>query len=310
MEKNELSKNASGGTELMLARLHDRIDPDLLNKFQIIPTRVRLFEKGKLSILWIHDLPGDPELNNALHHEGWKRFTHIVCVSSWQREQIHNYYIIPYSAMTVINNAISIMPVRYRPEKRTIKKYIYTSTPHRGLDVLYHAFDRFSDNHENVHLDVFSSFALYGWPDRDKIYKDLFEAIKIHPKMTYHSSVSNEVIRDELMDSDVFVYPSTWEETSCLCLIEAMSADLLCIHSSLAALPETSGGLTEMYDFVGSNWAQVEKLADILKTTYENQTTPNKGMKDMADHRFGMNRFKHDWTKLLSDLLDKSNKRV
>ena len=41
MEINELSKNAMGGTELMMSRLHKNVDKELLDKFQIIPSRVR-----------------------------------------------------------------------------------------------------------------------------------------------------------------------------------------------------------------------------------------------------------------------------
>ena len=41
VEKNELDKNAMGGTELMKFGLHERLPEELSSKFQIIPTRVR-----------------------------------------------------------------------------------------------------------------------------------------------------------------------------------------------------------------------------------------------------------------------------
>ena len=85
--------------------------------------------------------------------------------------------------------------------------------------------------------------------DLDSYYQQLFTKIKNHPNMTYHSSVPNKVIRESLQNSHIFVYPSTYQETSCLCLIEAMSAGCICIHSSLGALPETSNNLTNMYPY-------------------------------------------------------------
>ena len=48
--QNELDKNAMGGTELMKYGLFDRIDKNLLDKFQIIPSRFRGLEKGKIPI--------------------------------------------------------------------------------------------------------------------------------------------------------------------------------------------------------------------------------------------------------------------
>ena len=47
---NELDKNAMGGTELMKHALFDKIDPALLDKFQIIPSRFRGLEKGRKPI--------------------------------------------------------------------------------------------------------------------------------------------------------------------------------------------------------------------------------------------------------------------
>ena len=87
--QNELDKNAMGGTELMKYGLFDRIDKNLLDKFQIIPSRFRGLEKGKIPIYWVHDLAQDPEMQH-LKDGGWEKFEKIVCVSHWQRQQIQN----------------------------------------------------------------------------------------------------------------------------------------------------------------------------------------------------------------------------
>ena len=58
---NEVDKNAKGGTELMKEELYKRLDKELLDKFQIIPSRVRDLEDDKYKVLWLHDLPMDPE---------------------------------------------------------------------------------------------------------------------------------------------------------------------------------------------------------------------------------------------------------
>ena len=127
---------------------------------------------------------------------------------------------------------------------------IYHTTPHRGLELLVPVMDWIEEQlpDTNWHLDVYSSFGIYGWEERDKPYQELFQKIKDHPKMTYHGHVSNEEVHTALQKAHIFALPSIWPETSCIALIEAMSAGCICVHSSLAALPETAANWTLMYD--------------------------------------------------------------
>ena len=57
---NEINAKSKGGTELSIGELGSVIPQDLLDKFQIIPSRFRGAEPGKKMIYWAHDLPGDP----------------------------------------------------------------------------------------------------------------------------------------------------------------------------------------------------------------------------------------------------------
>ena len=76
---NEVDRDAMGGTELMKYALYDKLPNELLDKFQIIPSRFRGLEEGKKPIYWVHDLALDPEMEH-LKNKGWERFDGIVCV--------------------------------------------------------------------------------------------------------------------------------------------------------------------------------------------------------------------------------------
>jgi len=247
---NEVDKNAMGGTELMKYALARKLDSAILDKFQIIPSRVREIEKGKIPILWLHDLPGDPE-SQHLKDGGWEKFERIVCVSHWQRQQYQNFYNIPASKMHVLQNAIEPIEDIEKPDPAECVNIIYHTTPHRGLELLLPIMDWIDEHLKdlNWHLDVYSSFEIYGWGQRDEQYKGLFEAIKNNPKMTYHGFQPNETVREALKKAHIFALPSIWPETSCIAMIEAMSAGVCVVHSSLAALPETSANWSLMYDF-------------------------------------------------------------
>lgn len=246
--RNELSQNAMGGSELMAYRMANTINPELLKEFQIIHSRVRNIDESKIRILVCHDLAGDPE-SDHLKDGGWNRFHKIVFVSNWQMQSYINHYGIPWSKCIVMHNAIE--PIDFGIDKKKLDtiRLVYHTTPHRGLHILLPVFAKLAEEYDNITLDVYSSFGVYGWHERDEHFKALFDACKEHPKINYLGAVSNEEIREALKDKHIYAYPSTWTETSCLSLIEAMSAGLFCVHPNLGALYETAGNITNMYQF-------------------------------------------------------------
>lgn len=282
VESNEVDKNAMGGTELMKYALAKKIDPAILDKFQIIPSRVRKIEKGKIPILWLHDLPGDPE-SKHLADGGWEKFETIVCVSHWQRQQYENYYGIPASKMVVLQNAIEPIEQHEKPNPSKCVNLIYHTTPHRGLELLVPIMEWIDDNLKDInwHLDVYSSFEIYGWGERDAPYKPLFDRIEEHPNMTNHGFVPNAEVHKALQKAHIFVLPSIWAETSCIALIEAMSAGCICVHSTLAALPETSANWSLMYDFTEVKDEHATRCAYLVADAI--QLTGDQTMDDRMD---------------------------
>lgn len=307
MEQNELNVNAMGGTELLMYRLETHVSSDLLDKVQIIPSRARIIDPEKPTILYVHDLADDPEAFQALGEGRWKRFDKIVFVSHWQQSMYERVLGVPYNAGVVIHNGI--VPIEEHTKPRDKIRMMYFSTPHRGLDILYNAFCVVENMNPtlDLELNVFSSFGLYGWLERDAPFVPLFNVIRAHPKMNYSGAVSNDVIRDEIKRSHIFAYPSTWPETSCLCLIEAMSGGLQCVHSSLAALPETSLGLTSMYDFTDIPRDHVSRMAVNLNAAVQTEAADTfSGSRDSqvraTSAQYNYASKAKEWERLISQL--------
>ena len=205
---------ARGGTELLMGRLIEAVPADLMSNFQIVPTRItEPLQEDKVRIAYIHDLCEDPQLD-YLANGGWRKFHLLVFVSNWQMQSFINKFNIPWSRCVVIEN--SIVPIDKVAEVPKGKiKLIYTPTPHRGLNILLTAFQELLKTHDNLVLDVYSSFNLYGWDERDKEYEPLFEFCRNHPSINYHGCRPNREIREALLNSHIFAYPSIWTETSC-----------------------------------------------------------------------------------------------
>lgn len=277
--KDSLSTNAKGGTELMKEGLAKHVDPDLLDKFQIYLSRYEEpIDYDRIPIYWLHDLPGDPAANH-LGSEGHKKFEKLIFASHTQMQGFINMYKIPWSKCMVIENAIDPIEEHEKPTDKV--KLIYHTTPHRGLEILVPVFEALCETFDNIELDVYSSFKIYGWEQRDLPYQKLFDRCREHPKINYHGTVSNTEIRKALTQSHIFAYPSIWMETSCISLIEAMSAGCLCIHPNLGALFETSRGLTMMYQYQDHHNDHAQLLYNYLCHAIPNINTA--GVKSVVD---------------------------
>lgn len=252
-----------GGTELMMKRLVESFDPEYLEKYQIIASRVNEeLNASKIRILWLHDLPEDPA-SRHLANGGWKKFHKLVFVSNWQMQRYIDFYKIPWEHCCVMMNAIDI-DERHIIKPTGVINLAYWSTPHRGLDILVPVFQKLCETHKNIKLHVFSSFELYGWGERDKDYQALFDQCKNDPNIEYYGTVSNKEINERIKDMHILAYPNTWVETSCLVLMEAMAAGMICVHPNYGALYETAANLTEMYHWESDKITHANKFYHIL----------------------------------------------
>lgn len=245
--ESELSANSKGGTEMMRQRLLDVANPEYLSQVAVHLSRPRELYEDVPNILWCHDLAEDPE-NKVLIDGGWEKFDRFVFVSAWQRDQYILRYGIPYSRCCVVHNSVE---KEYAPTEKPMDtiRFVYHTTPHRGLELLVPIFDALTREFDNIHLDVYSSFSIYGWEQRDEQYSGVYKNIEGHPKMTYHGAQPNDVVLEALSKSHVFLYPNIWKETSCIALIEAIKSQMICIHPNYGALPETAQNATIMYDY-------------------------------------------------------------
>jgi UDP-glucose:(glucosyl)LPS alpha-1,2-glucosyltransferase len=305
MEVNELSKNAKGGTELMLEALHQHIPADLMQYFQIIPSRVREVDDSKIKIYWLHDLPGDPE-SEHLRGGGWNRFDKLVFVSHWQMQAYQKHYGLPWYKCIVLQNAIE--PIEYVQKPTDKLRFIYHTTPHRGLNILVSAFDALSKRYPNIELDVYSSFKIYGWEQRDEPYKELFDFCRDHPNINYHGSVPNSEIRTALQKANFYAYPNTWLETSCISLIEAMSAGVFCLHPNYGALYETAANWTWMYQWQENERDHMKSLIELTSNAIEVYNEPDVqktlvAQKAYVDAFYGWHNRKNQWINLMRVML-------
>jgi UDP-glucose:(glucosyl)LPS alpha-1,2-glucosyltransferase len=264
------SSGAQGGTELMLAGLKRHVAPELLDRVNIICSRVRELHPTKPNILWCHDLWNDPEVSFLRDARSHGKFAKVVFVSHYQQASYAAGLGLPYSKGVVLQNAIEPFANVKKPEIVDGRvNLIYHTTPHRGLELLVPVFIELTQLFPNMHLEVFSSFNAYGWPERDKPYKEAFDLCREHPQITYHGFQPNAVVRQALERAHIFAYPSIWTETSCIAAIEAFAAGCDVVTSTLGALPETSANFGYLYPWSENITDHADAFYNILGSRIE-----------------------------------------
>jgi glycosyltransferase involved in cell wall biosynthesis len=252
-----------GGTELMHQELLKRLPESYLEKYSIFNYLPQADTTKKL-VYW-NQLSYDQQAVQALQNQNViDQIDQFVFVSHWQAEKFRQLFNIPGYKTTVIKNACIGVEQRQTVKKDKLK-ICYTSTPWRGLDVLLQAWEILQPQHCELH--VFSSTKIYLTDfslSSEGNYQELSEKCESLPNVIYRSSISNEQLRAELPTFDILAYPNTFEETSCISVIEALSAGLRVITSALGALPETTEGWSRMYPYLMDKNKHSEVFANIL----------------------------------------------
>jgi glycosyltransferase involved in cell wall biosynthesis len=256
--------NPKGGTELMHEELLNRLPQEYQDKFSIF-NYPSYADVNKTTIYW-NQLSYDQQAVEFLKEpDNINQIDQFVFVSHWQAEQFRKLYSIPGYKTHVIKNACIGVKQRISGKKDKVK-LCYISTPWRGLDVLLKAWELLKP--ENCELHIFSSTKIYGKDfaesNEDK-YQDLYDKCESLEGVVYRGSIPNGELREELHTFDILSYSNTFEETSCIAVIDALSAGLRVVTSNLGALPETTEGWARMYPYLPNKELHALKFADILE---------------------------------------------
>ncbi len=232
-----------GATELQMEMLERHVSKEILDQVQIctsIPGKVPL-DKDKLNILWQKNSWDQPNLQEFFRNKDrHKEYDWYVFNSHWNYEKFRYFFDIPTNKSIVIKNGIEDFPVRKIYKKDEPIKLIHHCTPWRGLNVLLRAMQEIKD--PKITLDVYSSSKIYGSEFseiHDEEFLPLYEQAKKLPNVNYIGYKPNEYIKKMMPQYDMFVYPSIFEETSCVSVLEALSSGVHVITNNFGALYET-----------------------------------------------------------------------
>jgi len=237
--------------------------------------------KNIIYCLWTgHDIDQNPSL--LLNENKLKDSVDLfIFVSDWQRLRYVDKYKIQYNKTLIMRNGIGkpFEKYLYINTKKIKKSLTYCSIPWRGLDLLKPIFEKINNIHSDTVLKIYSGLNIYKQEDNKK--ENIFNNMK---SVVYNYGVSQNKLSQELSEIEILTYPNTFQETSCISILQAMACGCLIITSNLGALKETMNNMNEyidinIYNFDISNYINnfVIKLDSLIKLSdKEKQEIINK----------------------------------
>ena len=284
------------GTEYMANYVDNNILPKLKNidgyNLILLPGYNDVdFAKNNKNIIWCHvpsyNMPD--KISIYLADTTIKKNTVAYIVQSeFQKQDLCDDFNLDENKVFVLNNAF--VPIeRIKKQKRKHIQFFIAAQFYRGIDMLVEAFENIKDNDISLIVQgcICEECLASCCPECDIKWnylpkkvndKNLDKRIKFVGWTEYDQYINN------IKESDVMSYPCTFQETACIQVMEAMSAGLKIITSSLGALPDTTGGYaTIMQNFPYEDEKILEKRNEIIKFFTKEM---KKSIKEIRKGRF------------------------
>lgn len=247
-------------------------------------------------ILWLQDTYYD-DLNPQTAED----YRKIVVLSEWHKKFEVEFSKVPEEKFEVIGNFLLTEHFRLKdPPKREKHRFVYASSPDRGLITLLQIWPEVLRRWPNATLAIF-----YGWRGCGKLgttgdtewqhtYRKLrrqWDVLRWQPGIEDYGMVSHARIAAEMQRTSVWAYPTNFHETFCSNAIKARAAGAVPVVTPLAALEETAK----------SNWTKfvpyqnqgeglpdyAKRFVDGIEAALEISDLDREAMKEeaIADHR-------------------------
>ena len=194
--------------------------------------------KSKKTFLWVHDIYPQPYYEGVVLKNNGRELVRklidkidgVVVLTNWHKEFIKWYYGI--NNVYIIGNGIDI--TKFEGENKKIKnKFIWTSHGYRGIDKMLEYFHIIRKNIPDAEL--------YVYRDETAFSEEAMEEMLKYDYVHFGGKIDNDNIIEEFKSSEMWFYPTDFEESYCISALEAQLCKCVCVTTDIAALSETVG---------------------------------------------------------------------
>ena len=255
--------------------MHRAATCDLLvsSRCSILPHGIRAARSSlhKPTWLWMHDLHVGADWTNDIA----SGYDHIICLSNFAQKRFCDYYPkVDYRKMSIIPNGLASLlfaPSAYKPfgsqHERLRSKIepltaIWSSCPDRGLDRVLDLWPAIRDVFPGAQLRVFggilawaSQLEGYGTEEQISFSRTLMnkigrlvdvrqlDGVELPPSdsgVIFEGRAGQARLAQAFSTTHLWLYPTGFEETSCITALEAQAGGCKIICTPVGALLETA----------------------------------------------------------------------
>ena len=316
-----LNPDGTGGTEIMGRAWQDYVlpaAPDLADWHWCVIPGDNTLSPDSSNIVWLHPHHMEEGIDRLLDKEFQKHFKAYVFVSNWQYERFGERLQLPMEKCYVLKNATQPFEPHKKPEGKL--QLMFHPNPIRGLDILLESIRLIPE--EDFELHIFheldpderkkqfqQGLQTYEYahinPQEEQFLRYCLKLANEDKRVVRHTRTNNSKIREQLMNTHIFAYPTYFMETSCICMIEALCAGCSVVSSNLAALPETGLGFARHYGFIPDREKHIQRFTRELKRTiteYRNGEFDNTRQVEVCNDYYSWDTRIQDWVQFSKEL--------
>lgn len=185
------------------------------------------------SYVWSHDL-------FTQHAEGTQNYDKILALSGAHRDMLVGMQGIPQDKILITRNGIN--PERFKDVVPKVPgKVIWPNSLDRGAEHAIVVMDKVIEKIPHAELHVFygTDNMKKSGPEMQAKAKMVEDMIASRPWIKYHGNVDQTTLAHHFMESEVWLYTSTFYETQCISAMEAMCSRAWPIVRRFGALKDT-----------------------------------------------------------------------
>lgn len=244
------------------------------------------------SFIWAHDtllLPYGSSLNETQILKKWNNYiSGCVCLTEWHKNLFSDKYPELKNKISLINNGLDIESFSTIDTNKKIKnKFIYTSRPDRGLNILLKLWPQIIEKIPDATLTI-SNYGSFPSNPEEVAMKTV---IDVTHSIHYLGKLNVEQLYNEMASSEYWLYPTHWPETSCITALEMLMSEVICLYYPVA-------GLVDTIDKYGTQIKPSLEIETIVSLTDFKKETLRKNGREYAETCSWQNRF-NKWLRVL-----------
>lgn len=251
--------------------------------------------KAKRKLLWLHDVPQQDTFTEA----SMANIDRVIVLSEFHRSLLPSY--ISQDKVFVSSNGINLVDFDKNTQIRNPKRMIYTSSYDRGIQHLLQVWADVKTEVPDAELHLF-----YGWNTYDEMmrqgmrptaFRNIMTELMKQDGITEHGRVGHKQLVRELQKSGLWVYPSHFEEISCISAMKAQAAGCVPVCTDYAALNET---VKTGIKIEGSckDGKTIQRFKEEIIKVLKDEKIQEKYRASVLDHKdeFGWDRVATQWS--------------